>query len=130
MESLVFVFGSNLAGIHGAGAARYAFEKRGAVYGIGEGLQGLGAFKSYAIPTKDYQIQTLPLDTIKKHVDRFIEVAKQHPEMKFQVSCIGCGLAGYEHQDIAPMFKGAPDNCYFDTKWSKHLPNKNYWGSF
>lgn len=130
MYDVVFVFGSNLAGIHGAGAAKYALDKHGAVYGIGEGLQGSGMYMSYALPTKDYQIQTMPLDTIKKHVDKFIETAKQHPELKFQVTCIGCGLAGYKHQDIAPMFKDAPDNCYFDTNWLEYLPDKTFWGTF
>ena len=109
----IFVFGSNLAGIHGAGAARYAVEHHGARYRQGIGMQG----NSYAIPTKDFHINTLPLEEIQKHVNVFIQFAKNHPEMSFQVTRIGCGLAGYTDSDIAPMFKGAPVNCQLPEGW-------------
>lgn len=109
----IFVFGSNLAGRHGAGAAKAAYDEHGAVYGNGVGRQG----SSYAIPTKDRQIKTLPLDKIKPHVDEFIEYAKKHPHLTFLVTRIGCGLAGYKDDDIAPMFKGAPDNCLLPEGW-------------
>lgn len=109
MTKEVFVFGSNLAGRHGAGAALFAAQKHGTVYGIGSGRTGM----AYAIPTKDEWIKTLPLRRIKPHVEEFLEYAREHPELTFNVTRIGCGLAGYTPQDIAPMFKGAPDNCVF-----------------
>lgn len=96
----IFVFGSNLAGIHGAGAAAYAEQFCGAEYGEGVGLTG----NSYAIPTKDERIETLPLARIKLHIDVFIDYARNHPRLTFGLSHIGCGLAGYNWQrDIAPM---------------------------
>ena len=99
----VFVFGSNLAGIHGAGAALQAIQF-GAVRGVGVGLCG----QTYAIPTKDKYINTLPLSGIRKYVDEFIRCAL-HSELEFLVTPIGCGLAGYEPKDIAPMFKDCLD---------------------
>lgn len=99
----VFVFGSNLAGRHGRGAALYALKHYGAIYGQGEGLQG----NSYAIPTKDGQLMTLALPTIKMFVNSFITFAKEHPNLDFLITPIGCGLAGYKSEDIAPMFKEA-----------------------
>lgn len=99
----VFVFGSNLAGRHGKGAAKQALISFGAVYGQGEGLQG----QAYAIPTKDYGVRTLPLNKIKPYVDRFITFAKERPELIFLVTDIGCGLAGFKPEEIAPMFDTA-----------------------
>ncbi len=109
----IFVFGSNRAGVHGAGAAAFAHKHHGAVYGQGEGLQGA----SYAIPTKDWAIHTLPLSAIAVHVSTFLEFARSHPELEFVVTRIGCGLAGYTDTDIAPMFVGAPDNCILPNGW-------------
>lgn len=109
----IFVFGSNLAGIHGAGAALFARKHHGALQRVGVGLQG----SSYAIPTKDEHIRTLPLSVIEKHVKDFIAFANQHHEMAFNVTRIGCGLAGYKDQDIAPMFRGAPVNCRLPDEW-------------
>lgn len=109
----IFVFGSNLAGIHGAGAALFARKHHGAVLGKGIGLQG----SSYGIPTKDERIRTLPLSVIEKHVKDFIAFANQHHEMTFNVTRIGCGLAGYKDQDIAPLFRGAPVNCRLPDEW-------------
>jgi len=111
--SKIFVFGSNLAGRHGKGAALYAKENHGAIYGQGIGLQG----NSYAIPTKDHKIKTLPLAIIAGYVIQFIEFAKAHPELEFQVTAIGTGLAGYSHQQIAPLFRGYPDNCQMPDEW-------------
>lgn len=104
--SEIFVFGSNLAGRHGAGAALYAKKHHGAIYGRGAGRQG----DSYGIPTKDERIQTLPLEDIKRYVDIFIAYAVANPDLKFKLTAIGCGLAGYKPADIAPMFVDAPGN--------------------
>jgi hypothetical protein len=107
LDQRVFVFGSNLAGRHGKGAALFALKNRGAVRGQGDGLQG----QSYAIPTKDERIETLPLEAIRPYVRRFLAFAASRPDLRFQVTAIGCGLAGYSPDDIAPMFRGAPSNC-------------------
>ena len=89
----VFVFGSNLQGHHYGGAARIANEKFGAIFGQGVGLQG----QSYAIPTMQGGVET-----IRPYVDEFIEFAKQHPELIFYVTRIGCGIAGFQDSEIAP----------------------------
>lgn len=97
-ENEIFVFGSNLAGSHGGGAAWVAYKKFGAIMGQGVGLQG----KSYAIPT----MHGGPKD-ILPYVEEFIEFAKQHPKLTFLVTRIGCGIAGFTTQEIAPLFAGA-----------------------
>ncbi|WP_420104525.1 hypothetical protein [Bosea sp. (in: a-proteobacteria)] len=104
--SAIFVFGSNLAGRHGKGAALYARRHHGAVYGQGVGLQG----RSYAIPTKDYDLAVLPLDVIARHVGAFLAVARMMSSEQFQLTPIGCGLAGYKPEQIAPLFRDAPAN--------------------
>lgn len=114
----VFVFGSNLAGRHGKGAALWARQHCGAVYGQGEGYQG----NSYAIPTKDERIQTLPLFRIHNYVDRFKRFAHEHPELSFQLTPIGCGLAGYAPQQIAPMFDNAPVNVILPAEFQALRP--------
>ncbi len=96
----VFVFGSNLAGFHGGGAARAAFNKFGAIWGQGVGIQG----QSYAIPTMQGGVET-----IAPYVDEFIEYARNHPEKKFLVTEIGCGIAGFTPEEIAPLFARAVD---------------------
>ncbi len=111
----IFVFGSNLAGRHGKGAALYARRYYFAKYGVGRGLTG----SSYAIPTKDKFLHTLPLSEIKKYVGEFIEFATNNPKKTFQVTAIGTGLAGYRHEQIAPMFKNAPSNCQLPPEWIK-----------
>jgi len=110
---MIFVFGSNLAGRHGAGAAKDAHEKYGAVYGQGIGHYG----NSYAIPTKDKFLKTLPLDKIQVHVNEFIRYANANPKFEFEVTRIGCGLAGYTDEQIAPMFRDAPMNCFLPKGW-------------
>jgi hypothetical protein len=112
-KTMIFVFGSNLAGRHGRGAALCARNWHGAKYGIGVGRTG----NSYAIPTKDEQIKTLPLEQIAKYVAEFLNYAKQHPELEFEVTRIGCGLAGYNDHEISPMFKDAPMNCHLPNNW-------------
>jgi hypothetical protein len=109
----IFVFGSNLSGRHGKGSAAYAREHHGAVYGKGVGLQG----SSYAIPTKDHALRTLPLNQIKLYVRRFIEFAAEHPEMTFKVTRVGCGLAGYSDKQMAPLFTKVPKNCQLPEEW-------------
>ena len=95
-ENEIFVFGSNLQGMHGGGAARLAYKKFGAIWGQGVGLQG----QSYGIPTMHGGV-----DAIKPYVDEFIEFAKSHPELTFLVTRIGCGIAGFRDEEIAPLFK-------------------------
>ena len=99
-ENEIFVFGSNLAGMHGGGAARIARLHFGAVMGKGVGLQG----QSYAIPTMQGGVET-----IRPYVEEFLDFAKHHPEMQFLVTPIGCGIAGFEAEDIAPLFKKAKE---------------------
>jgi hypothetical protein len=123
---MIFVFGSNEAGYHGAGAAKYAFWHHGAKMHQGTGLAG----NSYAIPTKDKMIKTLPLKEIKQYVDSFIDYATVYNEESFQVTRIGCGLAGYKDEDIAPLFLGSPSNCQFDNAWKAFLGEEyKYWGT-
>jgi hypothetical protein len=125
--NMIFVFGSNEAGRHGAGAAREALLHYEAKMYQGFGPQG----RCFAIPTKDWEIITLPVDVIKAYVDRFIVYARFRPTFDFQVTQLGCGLAGLRVEVIAPMFKYAPSNCYFDTAWKDFLPAKaNFWGTF
>ena len=94
----IFVFGSNLAGRHGSGAARLAYNRFGAIWGIGVGLQG----HSYAIPTMHGGVEA-----IKPYVDQFIDFACMHPQYIFLVTKIGCGIAGFTEYEIAPLFAGA-----------------------
>ena len=97
-EGEIFVFGSNKEGMHGGGAARVAYKKFGAEWGVGVGMTG----QCYAIPTMDGSI-----DIIRKHVDDFTAYAKAHPELTFLVTRIGCGIAGWRDIEIAPLFKEA-----------------------
>lgn len=100
-ENEVFVFGSNLDGFHGGGAARVALEQFGAVWGQGVGLQG----HSYAIPTMHGGV-----DVIKPYVDEFIAFARGHRELTFLVTPIGCGIAGFTVEEMAPLFADAIDD--------------------
>lgn len=97
----IFVFGANESGIHGAGAARLAHQKFGAVWGCGFGLSG----QTYAIPTKDLEIRTLSLDKIEYYIYCFLNEAMEYPDYEFLVTKIGCGLAGYSETEIANLFK-------------------------
>ncbi len=100
-ENEIFVFGSNLGGFHGAGAARLAVNEFGAEWGNGVGLQG----QSYAIPTMDGSVEK-----IKPYIDEFIAFAAAHPHLTFLVTRIGCGIAGYTDSDIAPLFANCIDS--------------------
>lgn len=107
LASMIFVFGSNLAGVHGAGAAAWAARHRGALAGVGRGPTG----QAYALPTKDITIRALPLSVIAVFAHEFKDYARKYPDTQFQVTAIGCGLAGHTPEDIAPMFADAPPNC-------------------
>jgi len=109
----IFVFGSNLAGIHGAGSALEAVRFHGARRGIGQGRWGL----SYAIPTKGYRLEILPLNDIRHHVNEFLQYARNNPDLTFNVVAIGCGLAGYTPAEIAPMFRGASRNVMLPAEF-------------
>ena len=121
MSGPIFVFGSNLAGRHGAGAALFARKCHGAVYGVGCGRTG----DAYAIPTKDENLKTLPLIVIRTEVEYFKLYARDNPDLTFNVTRIGCGLAGYKDEDIAPMFKNSPDNCLLPSEWKEIITNGN-----
>lgn len=102
----IFVFGSNLKGIHGKGAALTAKREHGAINGQGQGLQG----NSYAIPTKRGPYEYLTLTEIQTHVEEFIHFARNHPDLLFNVTALGTGYAEHKVQGIAPMFKDVSDN--------------------
>lgn len=129
-SKMVFVFGSNESGVHGAGAAKFAYEKHGARWGKSYGHYG----DSFAIPTKDEYIETMKLTDIADYVTGFLAYARGHRKVKFQVTCIGCGLAGLTNEQVAPMFLGAPINCYFDLAWKPVFDElgffPEYWGTF
>lgn len=99
-DNEIFVFGSNYAGRHGKGAALLAMKKFGAKTGQGVGLMG----QSYGIATKGKKLDVLPLSSISIQIKRFLRFAEQHSELKFLVTQIGCGLAGYKAKEIAPLF--------------------------
>lgn len=110
----IFVFGSNLAGMHAGGAARIACRCFGAVWGQGVGLQG----RSYAIPTMQGGVET-----IRPYVDEFIDFARRHPHLKFLVTEIGCGIAGFTPEEIAPLFAAAVsvENIWLPARFWKVL---------
>ena len=114
LDNEIFVFDSNIQGSHGGGAARLAYERFGAVKGQGVGFQG----RSYAIPTMHGGVET-----IKPYVDEFIEFAKQRQEFKFLVTRIGCGIAAFRIEEIAPLFVDAlvVENIILPRKFVNHL---------
>ena len=109
-ENEVFVFGSNLRGEHAGGCAYIAYKKFGAKWGLGVGMAG----QSYAIPTMQGGVET-----IEPYVRQFIEYAESRPDLTFLVTRIGCGIAGFKDEDIAPMFSDckALQNVYLPEKW-------------
>lgn len=130
---MIFVFGSNERGIHGAGAAHEAYKNHGARWSRGFGHYG----ESFAIPTKGnirkgdtyYVGGPLDLGKVRTYVKAFLLYAKSHPDLTFKVTRIGCGLAGFSDTQIAPLFAGASHNCQFDTAWKDVLGDTyTYWG--
>jgi hypothetical protein len=126
----VFVFGSNELGRHGGGAARVAKDKFGAIYGQGFGPQG----NTFGIPTCSKPTgepnSEIELEKIEYYVDCFLLWARKYrPNQQFKVTQIGCGLAGWTIEEMAPLFLEAPPNCSFDTAWMPILGDKRkYWG--
>lgn len=112
---MIFVFGSNLAGRHGAGAAKFAHVNYGAEYGVGSGRTG----DSYAIPTKDFYLKTMTLERIYPHICDFTEYARQNQKLHFLLTPIGTGLAGHKMSHIRLLFKqaGLPSNVYLSSTW-------------
>lgn len=115
MGKEIFVFGSNLGGFHGAGSALEAYRNHGAISGRGIGIQG----NSYAIPTKNRFLNTIPINVIKIHVDNFMEYASRNPEDIFRIVAIGCGLAGYTPEEIGPLFHKVPKNCILPIEFQE-----------
>jgi hypothetical protein len=111
----IFVFGSNREGRHGKGAALTARQQYGAIYGQARGRQG----NAYAIVTKELRrgVNPVTLDQVKREVDDFIKYATDNPADTFIVTRIGCGLAGFTDDQIAPLFSYAPDNCTMPAGW-------------
>lgn len=127
---MIFVFGSNLMGIHGAGAANVALRERGAKWGTAEGLMGT----AYALPTKETPGTKMNLEEINRYVQNFMKYAHMNPAATFLVTQVGCGLGGYLALDIAPMFRLAAhekSNLRFDSAWKYYLPSTaKFWGTF
>lgn len=115
-ENEIFVFGSNIQGSHGGGAAWFAYKNLGAEWGVGEGLTG----HCYALPTMEGKA------SMKAAVDRFIDCAKEHPELTFLVTAVGCGIAGYTPQEVAPLFRNALalENVYLPQMFFDVLSTK------
>ena len=118
----IFVFASNLAGRHGKGSALEAFKNHGAVLGEGVGFHG----NSYAIPTKSGNLLPLSLLHIKPYIRDFLQFAYAYPEFEFNVVAIGCGLAGYIPEQIAPMFSGHPSNVNLPPKFHAILKERRH----
>jgi hypothetical protein len=111
----IFVFGSNLAGRHGAGSALKAARQHGAEYGVGFGRTG----NAYAIPTKDRSLRPMPLEAIKPFVDTFLRYAALNPDLTFKCVKVGTGLAGYTDWQMAPMFLDATPNVKLHHEWDE-----------
>lgn len=123
-EKTIFCYGSNLAGIHGAGAAKFAKDNHNAKWGVGHGWT---SETSYAIPTKNTRIETMWPKDIKPYVDQFILDARNHPNFKFMVTAIGTGLAGIPIELMAGMFVNTPSNVYLPKLFLDSLYGEGNW---
>lgn len=112
----IFVYGSNDGGLHGAGAAGVAYRRYGAIWGVGHGLKG----RSYGIATKDTSFKTLPFEKIEENIMDFVTFTRTHPELRFFVTRVGCGLAKLKDERVAPLFMQAK-NCSFAREWAVFL---------
>jgi hypothetical protein len=119
--SEVFVFGSNLKGVHMAGAALIARERFGAEPGIVAGPTG----SCYAIPTETAKSKARSLEEIQQSVADFLEYARKNPDKKFFITRVGCGLAGYKNHQILPMFKNCPENCSLPEEWREAFKERS-----
>jgi len=121
LPNQIFVFGANSAGRHGLGAAKLALNKFGAKYGVGRGLQG----QSYALPTKDFDIETLPLYDIERNIKEYLDFAGKNPHLEFLTTKIGAGLAGYSVDQIGPIFGKypVPQNVILPIEFTKYVNN-------
>ena len=123
---MIFVFGSNKLGIHGAGSALFAFRNYRAKWGVGEGITK----RAYALPTKHTPQKAMTIREIQESVFTFLSYAK-HSRYDFKITQVGCGLGGWTKEDIAPLFSAQFDNCFFDTAWRDLLPpGTKFWGTF
>lgn len=113
----IFVFGSNLAGRHGKGAAKIARVNFRAEYGVGQGPTG----HAYAIPTKGRHLEVLQLEVVRKGIAAFIGYAADNPGLNFFVTKVGTGLAGYSDDQIGPLFASAPPNCSLPNEWRPYV---------
>ena len=116
----IFVFGSNRAGVHGMGAALDARRVYGAEHGVGEGLTGC----CYALPTKHNPRLAMSLAEISEAVGKFLGFARQHTELRFRLTKVGCGLAGFQNTEIAPLFFSAPPNVILPGLWQRMKDDK------
>ncbi|MGE3592887.1 MAG: hypothetical protein AB7G52_10405 [Arcobacter sp.] len=126
LKDEIFVFGSNLKGVHGKGSAKTAYLKFGAKLGVGEGLVG----NTYAIPTKDKDLNPLSLDMIQLKILSFFNCCLLNKNKTFIVTRIGCGYAGYKDNQIAPLFSNSPDNVLLPEVWKLYLKENPYISSF
>lgn len=112
---MIFVFGSNLSGIHGAGAALYAHKNYGAEWGVGRGRTG----NSYALPTKGVNICNIPFEQVQGYIQEFCDHARENPSETFLLTPVGCGLAGFDKKDVWAAFKefGLPSNVVLTSTW-------------
>jgi hypothetical protein len=124
---MIFVFGSNTLGIHGAGAAKHAHRFYNAKKGVGEGPTG----EAYALPTKHSPSTSMTLEDVEKSVKKFLHYASENQDKNFRITQVGCGLGGFTREDIAPLFikSALESNLYFDQAWGDFLPNDTkFWG--
>jgi len=112
-ENQIFIFGSNLNGAHGAGAARQAHDDFGAEYGVGEGVTG----QSYAFPTLNKNMQKVPTEALEASRDKLFAFAQANPQLEFLLTKVGCGLAGFPEEEMESLFDVVPENIIKPKEW-------------